>query len=172
LSEELLRDCPSPPMPLLDLPEIQSNAMRPDQRFRIFLRISSLIYGAAAAEAFWARAGIRRAKSRVHRKGQPVDSHWQPLGVAYLVTEAALSWVAAQDPTMSTRLTPPLLVSHGAAAALYLNQFRKTRRAPSAMGGLAGSALFGATAYLARAGRRYVWLESNLPAVRRLNVAG
>lgn len=159
-------------MPLLDLPEIQSNEMRPDQRFRTFLRLLSLIYGAAAAEAFWARAGIRRAKPRVRRRAHATDSPWQPLGVAYLVTEAALSWVAAQDPTMSMRLTPPLLVSHGTAAALYLNQFRKTRRAPSAMGGLVGSALFGATAYLARAGRRYVWLESSPPAVRRLYVAG
>jgi hypothetical protein len=87
------------------------------------------------------------------------------------VTEAALSWVAAQDPTMSMRLTPPLLVSHGTAAALYLNEFRKTRRAPYALGGVVGSAIFGATAYLARAGRRYVWMAPNLP-VRRLNAAG
>jgi hypothetical protein len=146
--------------------------MRPDQRFRAFLRLLSLSYGAAAAQAFWVRAEIRRSRPIVHRKAVPPDSPWQPLGVAYLVTEAALSWVAAQDPTMSMRLTPPLLVSHGTAAALYLNQFRKTRRAPLAWGGLVVSALFGATAYLARGGRRYVWLEPNLPAVRRLNAAG
>ena len=92
--------------------------------------------------------------------------------MAYLVTESALSWVAAQDPTMSMRLTPPLLVSRGTAAALYLNQFRKTRRTPFALGGLAGSAVFGATAYLARGGRRYVWLEPNVGAVRKLKSAG
>jgi hypothetical protein len=117
------------------------------------------------------KARIKRGRPRFQRRALPHDSLWPPLGVAYLVTEAALSWAAAKDPTMSLRLTPPLLVSHGAAAALFLNQFRITRRASFALGGLAGSAAFGATAILARGGRRYVWLEPNVPAIRRL-VAG
>lgn len=140
--------------------------MGPEERFRTFLRISSVMYWGAAAAA--ARTPAPERAKRARRKQPKAGELLSPLGTAYLATDGAVAWVASKDPTTAKALTLPLLLSRLTVAAVYLLHFRRTRRLPYAFGALISSAQLGATALLAREGRRHLRSVGGLRPIPKL----
>jgi hypothetical protein len=143
--------------------------MGPEERFRRFLRISSVMsWGTAAAAA---RIPTPERTRRATRGQRRTTELLAPLGTAYLATDGTMAWVASKDPSTAKALTPALLLSRFTVAAMYLVNFRRTRRMPYAFGALVSSAQLGATALLARGGRRHLRAVGSLRRLPKLHAS-
>jgi hypothetical protein len=145
--------------------------MRPDEMYRMFLRGSAALYGlgAVGAVAVHDRQRWPAAYGATQAKGPGLlDTLWPSPAASHFATLAAVSWAAGQDPTMSKRLTPAMLVANGLTSGLYWRQYRKTGKLPCALAAAASSLMCTLTGVLALSGRRYLWDVDRLQRVRIL----